>query len=271
MWLHPATQRKVTQVQADGAVLLGPAEGDQACGETGSGRMLEPLELLAETIAFFQPKTLAGRRVLITAGPTSETIDPIRVITNRSSGKMGYAIAQAAHEAGADVRLVSGPTALPAPYGVARMDVKSARDMHNAVLSHADTSDIFISVAAVADWYVSNASDQKLKKNVNNDAPTLEFAPNPDILADIAARPNGPFCVGFAAETQDLINNASAKRTRKGVPVLVGNLAQNAMDSDVTELVLFDDKGHHTLPSLPKLAAARKLVDFIASHLPDHR
>ena len=271
MWLHPATQRNVTQVQADGAILLGPAEGEQACGETGSGRMLEPLDLLTETIAFFQPKTLAGKRVLITAGPTSEMIDPIRVITNRSSGKMGYAIAQAAREAGADVTLISGPTALSTPYGVARINVQSARDMHNAVLNHADTSDIFVSVAAVADWHVSNVSHHKLKKNANNDAPALEFTPNPDILADIAARPNAPFCVGFAAETQDLIINASAKRKRKGVPLLVGNLAQNAMDANVTELVLFDDQGHHTLPSLPKISAARKLVTFIASSLPDNR
>ena len=271
MWLHPATQRNVAQVQADGAKLLGPAAGEQACGETGSGRMLEPLELLAETIAFFQPKALAGKRVLITAGPTSEPIDPIRVITNRSSGKMGYAIAQAAREAGADVTLISGPTALATPYNVARIDVQSARDMHSAVLNHADHSDIFISVAAVADWYVSNVSAHKLKKNANNDAPALEFAPNPDILADIAAQPDGPFCVGFAAETEDLINNAGAKRARKGVPLLVGNLAQNAMDADVTELVLFDSRGHHALPSLPKLAAARKLIAAIAGQLPARR
>lgn len=215
MWLHPATQRNVAQVQLDGALLLGPGQGEQACGETGDGRMLEPHELLAETIAFFQPKILSGKRVLITAGPTSEVIDPVRVITNRSSGKMGYAIARAAREAGASVTLVSGPTALSTPYGVTRIDVQSARDMHAAVLNRVDDADVFISVAAVADWYVSNASSQKLKKNDNNEAPALEFAPNPDILADVAARPNPPFCVGFAAETQDLINNASAKRVRK--------------------------------------------------------
>lgn len=268
MWLHPATQRNVAQVQADGATLLGPAEGEQACGETGSGRMLEPLELLAETIAFFQPKSLAGKRVLITAGPTSETIDPVRVITNRSSGKMGYAIARAAREAGATVTLVSGPTALETPYGVTRLNVQSARDMHNAILNRIDTADVFISVAAVADWYVSNASAQKLKKNKNNDAPVLEFAPNPDILADIAARSNAPFCVGFAAETENLLQNAATKRERKGVPLLVGNLAQQAMDADTTELVLFDHNGHRPLPPLPKLAAARHLVAAIAEQLP---
>src|SRR5690554_1798237 len=271
MWLHPATQRNIIQLKQDGSVIFGPDEGQQACGETGSGRMLEPHDLLAELIAFFQPNTLAGKRVLITAGPTSEKIDPVRVITNRSSGKMGYAIAQAAREAGADVTLISGPTALATPYNVARIDVQSARDMHSAVLNHTDHSDIFISVAAVADWYVSNVSAHKLKKNANNDAPALEFAPNPDILAEVAAQPDGPFCVGFAAETEDLINNAEAKRERKNVPLLVGNLAQNAMDADVTELVLFDSQGHHTLPTLPKLAAARKLITAIAGQLPARR
>lgn len=267
MWLHPATQRNVAQVQLDGALLLGPGQGEQACGETGDGRMLEPHELLAETIAFFQPKILSGKRVLITAGPTSEVIDPVRVITNRSSGKMGYAIARAAREAGASVTLVSGPTALSTPYGVTRIDVQSARDMHAAVLNRVDDADVFISVAAVADWYVSNASSQKLKKNDNNEAPALEFAPNPDILADVAARPNPPFCVGFAAETQDLINNASAKRVRKKVPLLVGNLVQDAMDSDMTKLILFNENGHRALSPASKLTAARQLIAALAHDL----
>src|SRR5690554_3581721 len=267
MWLHPATQRNVAQVQADGAVLLGPAAGEQACGETGNGRMLEPLELLAETIAFFQPKVLAGTRVLITAGPTSEAIDPVRVITNRSSGKMGYAIARAAHEAGATVTLVSGPTALDAPYGVHRINVQSARDMHQAVMAQAPHADVFISVAAVADWHVSNASPVKLKKTADSLAPQLEFAPNPDILADVAALPNGPYCVGFAAETDNLIKHADQKRKRKGVPLLVGNLVQHAMDSDTTELTLFSDSGQVSLSPAPKLTAARQLVDAIATGL----
>lgn len=267
MWLHPATQRNVAQVQADGARLLGPAEGDQACGETGSGRMLEPHELLAETIAFFQPKVLAGTRVLITAGPTSEAIDPVRVITNRSSGKMGYAIARASHEAGATVTLVSGPTALDAPYGVHRINVQSARDMHQAVMAQAPHADVFISVAAVADWHVSNASPVKLKKTADSLAPQLEFAPNPDILADVAALPNGPYCVGFAAETDNLIKHADQKRKRKGVPLLVGNLVQHAMDSDTTELTLFSDSGQVSLSPAPKLTAARQLVDAIATGL----
>jgi phosphopantothenoylcysteine decarboxylase/phosphopantothenate--cysteine ligase len=268
MWLHPATQRNVAQIKADGALILGPAEGGQACGETGSGRMLEPLELLAEVIAFFQPKTLLGKRVLITAGPTSEKIDPIRVITNRSSGKMGYAIAQAAREAGAEVILVSGPTALPAPYGVLRINVESAAQMHAAVMNEARSADVFISVAAVADWRVVNASDSKLKKQADGKAPQLEFEPNLDILAEVARMPSGPYCVGFAAETENLLDYAEAKRKRKGVPLLVGNLAQHAMNADETELVLFDDAGHTALPVLDKLAAARKLIAAVAHKLP---
>lgn len=268
MWLHPATQRNAAQLQADGALLLGPAEGNQACGEVGSGRMLEAHELLAEVIAFFQPKTLSGRRVLITAGPTSEKIDPVRVLTNRSSGKMGYAIAQAAREAGAQVVLVSGPTALSTPYGIARVDVESAAQMHAAVMSEARNSDIFIAVAAVADWHVANASDSKLKKKSDGQAPDLQFSVNPDILADVAQMAAGPFCVGFAAETENLHQNAEAKRQRKGVPLLVGNLAQQAMNADTTELVLFSQQGVQTLPVLPKLGAARRLIQEIAQQVP---
>lgn len=266
MWLNPATQRNVRQLQQDGVIFFGPAEGEQACGETGSGRMLEPQELLAETIAFFQPKTLAGKRVLITAGPTSEAIDPVRVITNRSSGKMGYAIARAAREAGASVTLVSGPTALPCPFGVQRINVESARQMHQAVMAHTAQSDLFIAVAAVADWRVRNASHQKIKKNADGSTPALEFEANPDILADVAALPNGPWCVGFAAETENLHENAQAKRHRKGVDLLVGNLAQQAMHADDTELVLFHENGHDSLPLMEKQQAARELVQAIARH-----
>jgi len=268
MWLHPATQRNIATLRSDGAIILGPAEGDQACGEVGSGRMLEPHELLAELIAFFQPKPLAGKRVLVTAGPTSEDIDPVRVITNRSSGKMGYAVARAAREAGAQVVLVSGPTALPQPYGVQRIDVRSARQMHAAVMNETQAADIFISVAAVADWHVANASGQKHKKQPGGLPPVIEFAPNPDILAEVAALKNGPWCVGFAAETENLSEHAQIKRRRKGVPLLVGNLAQRAMDADDTELLLFDDAGEHALPPQPKLHAARALVRAIAARLP---
>lgn len=268
MWLNAATQRNVGLLRQDGVRLLGPAEGEQACGETGSGRMLEPDQILTELIAFFQPKSLAGRRVLVTAGPTSERIDPIRVITNRSSGKTGYAIARAAREAGADVTLISGPTALPAPYGVLRIDVESARQMHDAVMQFATESDVFISVAAVADWHVVNAGEHKFKKSEDGGAPQLAFAPNPDILAEVAAMQNGPWCVGFAAETENLTEFAETKRRRKGVPLLVGNLAQHVMDADFTEFVLFDDKGHTSLSPQPKLQAARALVTAISHRLP---
>ncbi len=267
MWLHPATQRNVEQLRRDGVHILGPGCGDQACGETGDGRMLEPQQLLAELVAFFQPKLLAGKRVLITAGPTSEPIDPVRVISNRSSGKMGYAIARAAFEAGARVTLVSGPVALETPYGVQRINVETARQMHSAVMAQATQADVFISVAAVADWYVSNASDRKIKKTADQATPQLEFSPNPDILAEVAALPQGPFCVGFAAETDHLLEHAQAKRRRKNVPLLVGNLAQRAMNAEDTELILCDEHGHTHWPAQDKLQAARKLVQAIAERL----
>ncbi|MGE4368062.1 MAG: bifunctional phosphopantothenoylcysteine decarboxylase/phosphopantothenate--cysteine ligase CoaBC [Burkholderiaceae bacterium] len=268
MWLHPATQRNVARLREDGVIILGPAQGDQACGEVGDGRLLEPPELLAELIAFFQPKVLAGKRVVLTAGPTSEPIDPVRVITNRSSGKMGYAIARAAREAGARVTLVSGPTALDTPYGVQRINVETAREMHAAVMRETTEADIFIAVAAVADWRVANGSASKLKKDASGQAPALEFALNPDILADVAALPGAPWCVGFAAETENLYHYAEAKRRRKGIPLLVGNLAQNAMHADDTELVLFDDNGAQALPRQPKLQAARALIQAIAQRYP---
>lgn len=269
MWAHPATQRNIAQLKADGVHIIGPGNGDQACGEIGDGRMLEPLQLLAETIAFFEPKSLLGKKVLITAGPTSEPIDPIRTITNRSSGKMGYAIAQAAFNAGADVQLVSGPVKLDTPYGVKRYDVESARDMQSTVMALAPHADVFISVAAVADWYVSNASTHKLKKDANQTAPTLEFAPNPDILASVAAlAPSSrPYCVGFAAETENLLEHAQAKRLRKGVPLLVANLAQVAMDKDDTQLMMIHDGGYEQWEPQSKQEAAQQLVRYIAQRL----
>ncbi|HRL23055.1 MAG TPA: bifunctional phosphopantothenoylcysteine decarboxylase/phosphopantothenate--cysteine ligase CoaBC [Alcaligenes sp.] len=267
MWQHPATQRNVEQLRRDGVYILGPGSGDQACGEIGDGRMLEPHQLLAELVGFFQPKRLAGKRVLITAGPTAEPIDPVRVISNRSSGKMGYAIARAAQEAGAQVTLVSGPVALDTPYGVQRINVETARQMHAAVMAQAAQADVFIGVAAVADWHVSNASDIKIKKTAEQSTPDLQFSPNPDILAEVAALPDGPFCVGFAAETDHLIEHAQAKRQRKNVPMLVGNLAQRAMNADYTELVVFDEQGHTHWPAQDKLLAARQLIQAIAQRL----
>jgi len=279
MWAHPATQRNLAQLRADGLAVLGPARGAQACLETGAGRMLEPQQLLAELIAFFQPKPLAGRRVLITAGPTMEPIDPVRVISNRSSGKTGYAIARAAVEAGAAVTLVSGPTALTAPWGVTCIDVQTAQQMRETVLACCAGSaggaanpatnpdikpDIFIAVAAVADWRPANVRDQKLKKDADGAAPALAFVPNPDILAEVAALPDAPWCVGFAAETERLAEYAQAKRARKGIPLLVGNLAQDTLGGDAIAMTLFDAHGAQALAAAEKLTAARRLVAEIA-------
>jgi phosphopantothenoylcysteine decarboxylase/phosphopantothenate--cysteine ligase len=264
MWQNPATQRNVSQLRADGIAILGPDSGDQACGETGMGRMLEADVLLEEVVASFQPKVLAGKRVLVTAGPTFEPIDPVRGITNLSSGKMGYAVARAAREAGAEVTLVSGPTALAAPHGVHRINVHTAQQMHDMVMTHVGGQDVFIAVAAVADWRVSNASDKKLKKREGGAAPALEFEQNPDILAAVAAMPNPPFCVGFAAESEDLLRHGTEKRVRKGIPLLVGNIGPQTFGQDLNELVLFDADGHSTLPRARKQLLARQLVAEIA-------
>ncbi len=263
MWANPATQRNLKLLKEDGVHIWGPGNGAQACGEFGDGRMLEPHQLVAESLAFFSPKVLANTRILITAGPTEEPIDPVRVITNKSSGKMGYAIAKAAFEAGATVHLISGPTALAKPYGVSSEDVLTARQMHAAVMRQAKDFDIFISVAAVADWHISNYSDQKQKKQGQTGL-HLEFAPNPDILAEVAALDKGPWCVGFAAETENLSEYAQAKRQRKNVPLLVGNLAQHVMSADQTTMVLFDDKGEQALPILAKTEAATALIRAIS-------
>jgi len=267
MWQNPATQRNVAQLRADGIRILGPDAGEQACGETGMGRMLEPEQLLDEIIASFRSKVLANKRVLITAGPTFEPIDPVRGITNLSSGKMGYAIARAAREAGAEVTLVSGPTALSAPFGVQRIQIQTAQQMYEAVMSRATSQDVFIAVAAVADWRVANASSQKLKKNEAGDVPQLEFAQNPDILAAVAALKDKPFCVGFAAESENLLEYGEAKRKRKGIPLLVGNIGHQTFGKDENELVLFDDAGNKRLPRADKHDLARQLVDEIASRL----
>ena len=265
MWENAATRRNAAQLAADGVTVLGPAAGDQACGEVGMGRMLEPEELHQALVAFFQPKLLAGKRVLLTAGPTQEAIDPVRVITNLSSGKMGYALARACREAGASVTLVSGPTALPTPFGVARVDVRSAADMLAAVESHLTGADIFIGVAAVADYTVANPSATKHKKG---DAPLrIEFAPTVDILARVASRPGAPFCVGFAAESDNVEANAEAKRAKKGLPLLVANRAQDALGSDRNAVTLIDDAGRHPLPAAPKLVVARQIVAHVAKLL----
>ena len=266
MWSNPATQRSVQLLRSDGVVLLGPGEGAQACGETGSGRMLEAHDLLEEIVAFFQPKLLLGRRVLMTAGPTFEPIDPVRGITNLSSGKMGFALARAAREAGADVVLVAGPTALPTPRGLRRIDVQTAAQMQAAVMSEVATADIFIGVAAVADWRVANAADSKLKKG--SGAPSLQFEANPDILATVAAGTSRPFCVGFAAETDSVVPYAQAKLASKRLDMVVANRAQDVFGADAGELFVVDAAGVTALPADSKLAQARRLVAAIAGRLP---
>jgi len=267
MWNNPVTQRNVATIRADGIEVLGPASGSQACGETGGGRMLEPHELLEDLIAFFQPKLLAGRRVLITAGPTYEPIDPVRGITNLSSGKMGFALARAAREAGAKVTLVAGPSSLPTPRGVRRIDVVTAREMFDAVTGYTSRAEVFVAVAAVADWRVGNASAQKLKKNAVATPPALQFEANPDILAAVAAMPGGPLCIGFAAESENVIANAQAKLTSKAVAMIVANAAQHALAADEAELHLVEAAGVTTLPRAPKLAQARAIVAAIARRL----
>ena len=263
MWSNAATRRNVQRLVADGVIVLGPASGAQACGEEGMGRMLEAEQLAQDIAAAFQPKLLAGQKLLITAGPTYEAIDAVRGITNRSSGKMGYAIAQAAVEMGAAVTLISGPTALPKPHDAQSVDVTSAAEMLEAVKQRIPDADMFISVAAVADYRPAQPSEQKIKK----DATTLvlELHPNPDILAYVASLPKPPFCVGFAAESENLREHATAKRKKKNIPLLAANLAQQAIGSDDNELVLFDDAGEHLLPRADKLTLARALLRHAAA------
>jgi phosphopantothenoylcysteine decarboxylase/phosphopantothenate--cysteine ligase len=266
MWSNAANQRNVARLVADGVAVLGPGTGDQACGEVGEGRMLEPEEIYAAVVAALQPKLLAGKRVLLTAGPTFEAIDPVRGITNSSSGRMGFALARAAAEAGADVVLVSGPTPLPTPVGVARVDVCSAAEMYDAVAGSIAGIDLFIAVAAVADYTPVAVAERKIKKD---GAPlTLELRPTVDILATIAARSDAPFCVGFAAESHDVAENAEHKRRRKKLPLIIANRAQDALGSADNEVTLIDDMGAHPLPRMDKLALARRLVTEIAARLP---
>ena len=270
MWENAATQRNLGALRDDGVLVGGPVAGDQACGETGYGRMLEPAQIAAEIEAFFAPKRLTGKRVLVTAGPTEEPVDPVRVLTNASSGKMGYAVARAAQEAGAEVTLVSGPVSLATPAGVARIDVRTAQEMFEAVKKRAPSSDVFISVAAVADYKVKNPSTQKIKK-ANGRAVTLELAENPDILAYVAGMKDGPFCVGFAAESEKLAQHAEEKRAKKNLPLLAANLVQDALGADTNSIVLYDDRGEHPLGTGAKLELARKLVEHVAGMLPQKK
>lgn len=274
MWSHPATQRNVTQLKADGTHVLDVGQGDQACGESGDGRMLEAEEIVEELQAFWTPKCLAGQHVLITAGPTYEAIDPVRGITNLSSGKMGFAIARAARHAGAQVTLVAGPVSLPTPRGVKRVDVRSAIQMNDAVQQSTPNAQVFIAAAAVADWRPALSADQKIKKDGSGVTPELRFVENPDILATVAQSPRAQsgelFCVGFAAESHDLLAHATAKRARKRVPLLVGNIGPSTFGQDDNALLLVDAQGAKEFPRDTKTKLAYDLIQDIAARLGKH-
>ena len=271
MWNNPATQRNVTQLKADGIHVLDVGQGDQACGETGDGRMLEADEILEDLVAFFTPKFMAGKSVLVTAGPTYEAIDPVRGITNLSSGKMGFAIARAARMAGANVTLIAGPVSLATPRGVKRVNVRSARDMLQAVQAHVPDQGVFVATAAVADWRPANSADQKIKKDGSGQTPELRFVENPDILATVAqsaaAQKGELFCVGFAAESHDLLAHATAKRLRKQVPLIVGNIGPATFGQDDNALLLVDEQGARELPQASKQVLAVQLIEDIARRL----
>lgn len=275
MWEHAATQRSAQRLIEDKVALLGPASGFQACGEVGFGRMLEPAEITEQLIAFFQKKILAGKRVLITAGPTFEAIDPVRGLTNRSSGKMGFAIARAAIEAGAEVHLIAGPCELETPLAttgkITRTNVVSAKEMHAATMQSSDC-DIFFAVAAVADWGIAKPAKEKMKRQ-GKQALSLEFTANPDILADIArtvktksGKPH-PYCIGFAAESTDLAKHAEEKRQRKGVPMIVGNIGPDTFGSDLNQLIIIDENGSKKIAKAEKLELARKLIQLVAKKI----
>lgn len=273
MWSHAATQRSLKRLQKDGVAVLGPASGDQACGEVGMGRMLEPEEICEQLIAFFQPQVLRNKRVLITAGPTFEAIDPVRGITNLSSGKMGFALARAALEAGAYVHLIAGPCTLPTPLlstgRITRTNVTSGAEMHRATLASANC-DVFFAVAAVADWTIANRAKQKIKRQEKTGL-DLEFRSNPDILLDmakLAKRKSKPYCVGFAAETDRLGKHAKEKRIKKGIPMIVGNIGPATFGLDTNEIIVVDEKGIKNLGQGNKLELARKLIAQVAARLP---
>ena len=263
MWDNPATRRNIAQLRSDRVVILGPASGDQACGEVGMGRMLEAAEIAEAAMLQLAPKSLTGVRFLITAGPTFEPIDAVRGITNRSSGRMGYAVARAALGAGAQVDLVSGPVSLPAPQGAEFTTVESARQMFEAVKSRIARADVYVGVAAVADYRVIEPRKHKIKKTEQSQL-KLSLVPNPDILGWVAARPKPPLTVGFAAETRNLDAYADEKRRRKKVRLMVANLAQQAIGADDNEVSLLDDAGTHRLARAPKDVVALQIVEHIA-------
>lgn len=265
MWENPATQRNIAQLVSDGIHILGPDSGEQACGEIGLGRMLEAEDLHYLINAYFQPKRLRGKKILITAGATLEMIDPVRAITNLSSGKMGYAIAQAAFEMGAEVTLISGATALTPPTGVRNIAATSAGAMYQSVMQNIANQDIFIGVAAVADYSPANSQSQKIKKS--EQSLTLELKLNKDILAEVASLPSPPFCIGFAAETENLLEFAEAKRQKKKLPLIVANLTSDAMGSDNNKVILLDNNGNYPLEPATKIEVARSILKHVADML----
>ena len=267
MWEHAATRRNVERLREDGVRILGPGNGPQACGDFGPGRMLEPDQLAAALGQIFAPPRLAGVRVLITAGPTREPLDPVRYVSNHSSGRQGFAIAAAARAAGATVRLVTGPVALPTPDGVERIDVTTAREMHAKVVEHVADCDIFIGVAAVADFRPEHVASEKIKKKGRSDELTLKLVQNPDIIVDVARRPNPPLTIGFAAETHDTLDNARQKRKRKGLDLIVVNDVSDTrigFNSELNAVTLVAADGETTLPMAPKAEIARQLIERIA-------
>ena len=273
MWSNPATQRNVAQLKADGIAIWGPAVGEQACGETGEGRMLEACELAEAIVAALTPKVLAGKKMVMTAGPTFEPIDPVRGITNLSSGQMGFAMARAFAQAGAEVVLVSGPVAFATPLGVRRINVQTAEQMRQAVMAEIAQAQVFVGVAAVADYRPLDAAAHKLKKTESPGADggrSIALVPNPDILAEVASLPAAPFCVGFAAESQNLDEYAEAKRLRKRLPLVIGNLVSDGLGTAANRVTLYDAAGRHPLPELPKAALARQLVNELAARLKQH-
>ena len=258
MWENAATQRNIATLKSDGVLMMGPASGDQACGEVGMGRMMEPEELLQSILSFFAPKRLAGRKVIVTAGPTFEAIDTVRGITNLSSGKMGYAVAEAAAAMGADVTLISGPTALAPPTPAHFVYVTTAAEMMNAVKAHVAGADYFFSVAAVADYTPLAASKSKIKKT--GEPMEIKLKPTEDILAHVAALPDAPFCVGFAAESENLADYAQAKRVKKKIPMIVANLVQHTIGKEENEVTIYDDHGAHALARAPKSKIAHGIL-----------
>lgn len=263
MWRHPATQANVGLLRARGITFMGPAEGDQACGDSGPGRMLEPESIVAALRDRFVAGRLSGHRVLLTAGPTREALDPVRFLGNRSSGKMGFALATALAAQGAEVTLIAGPVALSTPAGVTRIDVESAEQMRDAVFTSLPGTAIFVACAAVADFRPAKVVDQKIKKT--DETLTLELVRNPDILSEVSRSSNRPFCVGFAAETNDVEAYAEAKRVAKGLDMIAANQvgASQGFETDDNALLVIWEGGRQALPMQPKSVLAGQLVNLI--------